>query len=93
MEVKFDTQIEEIDLLQNELDNQRSHSEETIERLNQQLVELQADLEVKERELNNFKLKSSLELPAPQIEEKLSDGNRVSFEASNLRRDNTLTLR
>jgi hypothetical protein len=40
MELKFDTQIEEIDLLQNELEEQRNHNEELIERLNQQLVDL-----------------------------------------------------
>lgn len=34
MEFKFDTQIEEIDLLQNELEEQRNHNEELIERLN-----------------------------------------------------------
>lgn len=34
MELKFDTQIEEIDLLQNELEEQRNHNEELIERLN-----------------------------------------------------------
>ena len=40
LELKFDSQIEEIDMLQNEIDEQKSHNEEVIERLNQKLVEL-----------------------------------------------------
>lgn len=40
LELKFDAQIEEIDMLQNEIDEQKSHNEEVIERLNQKLVEL-----------------------------------------------------
>jgi FtsZ-binding cell division protein ZapB len=34
LELKFDAQIEEIDMLQNEIDEQKSHNEEVIERLN-----------------------------------------------------------
>ena len=33
LELKFDTQLEEIELLQNELEEQKSHNEEQIERL------------------------------------------------------------
>lgn len=34
LELKFDAQIEEIDMLQNEIDEQKSHNEEVIEMLN-----------------------------------------------------------
>jgi FtsZ-binding cell division protein ZapB len=34
LELKFDAQIEEIDMLQSEIDEQKSHNEEVIERLN-----------------------------------------------------------
>ena len=37
LQYKFDTQLEEIELLQNELEEQKIHSEEQIERLKQQL--------------------------------------------------------
>ena len=35
LELKFDTQLEEIELLQNELEEQKTHSEEQIERQKQ----------------------------------------------------------
>ena len=57
LELKFDTQLEEIELLQNELEEQKSHNEEQIERLKQQLNELTADLNVKDRELRKIKYK------------------------------------
>ena len=57
LELKFDTQLEEIELLQNELEEQKSHNEEQIERLKQQLIELTADLNVKDKELRKIKYK------------------------------------
>lgn len=55
-------------MLQNEIDEQKSHNEEVIERLNQKLVELQGDLEAKEHELRNLKFKSAIaETPVPIV--------------------------
>ena len=65
LELKFDTQLEEIELLQNELEEQKTHSEEQIERQKQQLIELTGDLQVKERELKMLKFKSLFDNPAP----------------------------
>ena len=59
LELKFDTQLEEIELLQNEL-------EEQIERLKQQLSELTADLNVKDKELRKIRYKQLLESPMPR---------------------------
>ena len=44
-------------MLQNELEEQKSHNEEQIERLKQQLNELTADLNVKDKELRKIKYK------------------------------------
>ena len=63
LELKFDTQLEEIELLQNELEEQKEHSDMLIERLKQQLVEITADLQVKERELRNLRFRSLFESP------------------------------
>ena len=57
LELKFDTQLEEIELLQNELEEQKAHNDEQIERLKQQLIELTADLNVKDKELRKIKYK------------------------------------
>ena len=58
--------MEEIELLQNELEEQKSHSEEQIERLKQQLSELSADLLVKDKELRKIRYKQLLESPMPR---------------------------
>ena len=63
LELKFDTQLEEIELLQNELEEQKLHSEEQIERQKQQLRELTADLHVKDRDLKKLKFKQLFETP------------------------------
>lgn len=44
LELKFDTQLEEIELLTNELEEQKLHSAEQIERQKQQLIEMSGDL-------------------------------------------------
>lgn len=80
LELKFDTQLEEIELLQNELEEQKLHSEEQIERQKQQLIELSGDLTVKERELKVLKFKTLFDTPA---REKRSHGG--SFIAQSAR--------
>lgn len=57
---KFDQQLEELDLLQCELEEQRAHSQEQIERLKQQLSDLETDLAVKDRELRALKFSNIL---------------------------------
>ena len=53
-----------MELLQNELEEQKTHSDETIERQKQQLLEIEADLQVKIRENKMLKFKSLFETPA-----------------------------
>lgn len=60
LEQKFDTQLEELELLQSELEEQREYSQEQIERLKQEVQELTVDLQAKEREIRSFKVKSIL---------------------------------
>ena len=69
LELKFDTQLEEIELLQNELEEQKLHSEEQIERQKQQLMEITGDLQVRERELKMLKLKTIFDSPT-RVEKK-----------------------
>lgn len=69
LELKFDTQLEEIELLQNELEEQKLHSEEQIERQKQQLMEITGDLQVRERELKVLKLKTIFDSPT-RVEKK-----------------------
>lgn len=76
LELKFDTQLEEIELLQNELEEQKLHSEEQIERQKQQLIELTADLQVKERELKVIKYKTLFDTPVREAK-KPSGGSFV----------------
>ena len=80
MELKFDTQLEEIELLQNELEEQKLHSEEQIERQKQQLMEVTADLQVKERELKVLKFKKLFDSPARDKKE-TSGGSFVARSA------------
>ena len=79
LELKFDTQLEEIELLQNELEEQKLHSEEQIERQKQQLIELSGDLQVKERELKILKFKTLFESPSKEPNSKQALGG--SFQA------------
>ena len=83
LELKFDTQLEEIELLQNELEEQKLHSEEQIERQKQQLMELSGDLQVKERELKILKFKTLFESPAKEPNPKQALGG--SFQAQSAR--------
>ena len=68
LELKFDTQLEEIELLQNELEEQKLHSEEQIERQKQQIIEITGDLQVKTRELKILKFKTLFE--SPEVDKK-----------------------
>lgn len=55
LEAKLDASLEEIALLQSELEEIKTYSEEQIERLKQKLDETSMDLEVKERENKKMK--------------------------------------
>ena len=72
LEMKFDTQLEEIELLRNDLEEQQLHSDEQIERLKQQLHELQTELQVRDRELRLLKLKTLFESPAQKKSKKVA---------------------
>jgi FtsZ-binding cell division protein ZapB len=60
LEQKLDTSLEEIALLQSELDELKTHSQEQIERLKQQLEETTTELQVKERDLKKLKFQLML---------------------------------
>ena len=81
LELKFDTQLEEIELLQNELEEQKTHSDEQIERQKQQLIEITGDLQVKERELKMLKFKSLFENPASSARNNKKQGNTMPNSA------------
>jgi len=55
LEAKFDSQLEELELMSNELEEQKTRADEQIERLKEQLSEALLDCEVKDRELKKQK--------------------------------------
>lgn len=71
LEAKFDSQLEELELMTNEMEEQKTYADEQIERLKQQLAEALLDCEVKERELKKQKPFSNIEA-TPKNESRVS---------------------
>ena len=55
LEQKLDTSLEELALLQSELEEIKTHSQEQVERLKQQVEETNLELQIKEREMKKIK--------------------------------------